>query len=128
MKMDLFPQIRSQVADIMDLKYEMIWNLVMRDLFFATHCHTCGGPMNLSENHFGESCTKRCWEIHAHQGCRYGGMEDGCLHCLADYSAIHRPSLANPRHLRDINGTNPMGTGRRIFTKGYLLPFFANIL
>lgn len=108
-------------------KHETLYVFVMSELFYATHCHTCGGPMKISENHFGESCSQRCWEAHSQQGCRYGGMESGCLHCLGDYNANYRPSLANPRHLRDINGTNPMGNGRRIFTKGYLMPFFAHL-
>ena len=103
------------------------WELVMRELLFVTHCHTCGGLMKLSENHFGESCSKQCWDAHAHEGCRNGGTDAGCLHCLAEYSNVYRPSLANPRHLRDVNGTNPMGSGRRFVTKGYLLPFFVGL-
>lgn len=99
-------------------EYKPIWVEVMRDLFFTTHCHTCGDVMNFTDT-YGGSCCKQCWKWN---DCVYGGTEKGCLQCINEKtdSGLSRPSMVNPHRIRDYYGINPMGSGNKFPTSEWI--------
>lgn len=97
----------------MSEQYKETWAKVMKDLIYATHCHTCG-EMPRSDAYSGiEFCCKRpCWKVYMITGnCFFGGPDEGCHYCLMgdEFS----PSLKNSLRMQDYYRLNPMGSGTK---------------
>ena len=82
---------------------------LMRDLWWTTHCHTCGDGMHFIHNYVGTYCCKGCWR--SVTGCddAWECSDAACPYCRGD---DYEPSLVNAAHIRTYYKMNPMGRAK----------------
>lgn len=106
--MELKPLItQRQYQELVHFEYKDLWKQCTEDLFYTTHCHSCGCFITAHSSVYSGHCSKGCWrgwdEIH----CAFGR---DCKRCK---TKNYKPTLANAARICFFHGLNPMGDGKK---------------